>query len=67
LISLQAVVIERKGVSANQPKKVGAKGAVLRFLEAAVEGGEDNFGREVRPFGYCWAIINSGATVKGVK
>jgi len=68
LISLQAVVIEGKDVSAKQPRKVGgAKGAVLRFLEAAVEGGEDNFRREVRPFGYCSAIINSGATVKGVK
>ena len=49
-------------------KNWGAKGAVLRFLEAAGEGGgEDNFKREVRPFGYCSAIINSSAMVEDVK
>jgi hypothetical protein len=48
-------------------KKLGAKGAALRFLEAAVEGGEDNFRREVRPFGYCLPIIKSDATAWGVK
>ena len=48
-------------------KELGAKGAALRFLEAAVEGGEDNFRREVRPFGCCSLIINSDATVRGVK
>ena len=48
-------------------KKWGGQRGGVRFLEAAVEGGEDNFRREVRPFGYCPAIINSGATVKGVK